>query len=68
MISGVKDSKFGFSIQLDESTDVTNNSQLLVYVRYAQDNSVKTELLMSNELLGTTKGKNVFKVLDNFSS
>ena len=41
VILGVKDSKYGFSIQLDESTDVTNNAQLLVYVRYTQDNSVK---------------------------
>ena len=43
----VKDSKFGFSMQLNESTDITNNARLLVYVRYAtQDNDVKTELLM----------------------
>ena len=29
VILGVKDSKFGFSMQLDESTDITNNAQLL---------------------------------------
>ena len=36
VILGVKDSKFGFSMQLDESTDipVTNNARLLTYVRY----------------------------------
>ncbi|XP_077965569.1 zinc finger BED domain-containing protein 5-like, partial [Styela clava] len=45
VISGVKDSEYGFSIQLDESTDVTNNAQLLVYVRYTQEKAVKTELL-----------------------
>ena len=66
VISGVKDSKYGFSIQLDESTDVTNNAQLLEYVRYTQDNSVKTELLMSKELSGTTKGEDIFEALDNF--
>ena len=65
MISEVKDSKYGFSIQLDESTDVTNNAQSLVYVRYTQDNAVKTELLMSKELSGTTKGKDIFEALDN---
>ena len=32
VIAGVKDSKFGFALQLDESTDVTNCCQLLVYV------------------------------------
>ena len=30
VISGVKNSKYDFFIQLDESTDVTNNAQLLV--------------------------------------
>ena len=54
-------------MQLDESMDITNNAQLLVFVRYiTQDNNVKTELLMSKELSSTTKGKNVFEVLDNF--
>ena len=66
VISEVKDSKYGFSIHLDESTDVTNNAQLLVYVRYTQDNAVKTELLMSKELSGTTKRNHIFEALDNF--
>ena len=66
VILEVKDSKNGFSIQLDESTDVTNNAQLLVYARYTQDNAVITELLMSKELSGTTKGKDIFEALDNF--
>ena len=32
VISEVKDSKYGFCIHLDELTDMTNNTQLLVYV------------------------------------
>ena len=35
VISGVKDLKFGFSMQLDKSTDITNSAQLLVYVCYS---------------------------------
>ena len=67
VISGVKDSKFGFSMQLDESTDITNNAQLLVYTRYTtQSYDAKTELLMSKELSSTTKGKDVTEVLYNF--
>ena len=67
VISGVKDSTFRCSFQLDESTGVTNNAQLLVYVRYAQDNSVKIELfLMIKEISGTTKEKDIFEVFDNF--
>ena len=33
VISSVKDSKYGFSMQLDKSTDITNNAQLLCSVR-----------------------------------
>jgi len=66
VISRVKDSKFGCSIQLDEPTDETNNVQLLFYVRYTEGNSVKTELLMIKELSRTTKGKDIFKGLDKF--
>ena len=42
ILSEIKESKFGL-IQLDESTDITNYCQLLVYVRYAQTNILKTE-------------------------
>ena len=68
VISGVKDSKYGFSIQLDESTDVTNNAQLLVYVRYTQDNSVKTELLMSKNFPVQQKEKIFSKLWTIFSN
>ncbi|XP_072377265.1 zinc finger BED domain-containing protein 5-like [Diabrotica undecimpunctata] len=37
VINHVKSSDF-FSIQLDESTDVTNYAQLMVYVRYIHEN------------------------------
>ena len=61
VISGVKDLKFGFSMQLDESTDITESAQLLVYVRYStQDDDVKTELLVSKELSSPTKRKGCF--------
>ena len=38
VISSVKDSKYGFSTQLDKSTDITNNAQLLVYTCYTTQN------------------------------
>ena len=34
VISAVKESKFGFFMPLDKSTDIRNNAQLLVNVRY----------------------------------
>ena len=69
IISSVKDSKYGFSMQLDESTDMTNNAQLLVYTRYTTQNyDAETELLMSKELSSITKEKDAFEVLYNFSN
>ena len=66
ILAEIKESKFGFAIQLDESTDITNYCQLLVYVRYAQTNIMKTELLLNHEVSTTTKGKNIFDTLDSF--
>ena len=67
VISSVKDSKYGFSMQLDKSTDITNIVQLLVYTRYTTQNyDAETELLMSKELFSTTKGTDAFEVFYNF--
>ena len=62
--TAVRASKYGFAMQLDESTDVTNCGQLLVYVRFTENDIVKTELLLSKEVSGTTKGKNIFNIVD----
>ena len=40
VITEVQGSKYGFSIQLDETADVSNCEQLLVFVRYATKNSI----------------------------
>ena len=64
--TAVKASKYGFAMQLNESTDVSNCSQLLVYVRFTENDIVKTELLMSNEEPGTTKGKDIYNIVDEF--
>ena len=66
ILAEIKESKFGYAIQLDESTDITNYCQLLVYVRYAQTNIMKTELLLNHEVSTTTKGKDIFDILDSF--
>ena len=69
IISSVKNSKYEFSMQLDESTDLTNNAQLLVYTRYTTQNyDAETESLMSKELSSIAKGKDAFEVLYNFSN
>ena len=64
--TAVRASKYGFAMQFDESTDITNCGQLLVYVRFTENDRVKTELLMSKEVSGATKGKDIFNIVDEF--
>ena len=54
------------SLQLDESTDVANLSQLLVYVRYVYKNRVEEEFLMCEPLFATTKSRDVKDKVDAF--
>ena len=61
-LAEIKESKFGFAIQLDESTDITNYCQLLVYVGYAQTNIIKSELILNHEVSTTTKGKDILDI------
>ena len=62
----IKSAEFGFGIQLDESTDMANCSQRLVYARYAHCNVLKSELLMNEELVITTRGEDVFQLVAKF--
>ena len=55
VIMEVQGSKYGFAIQLNESTDVSNCAQLLVYVRYATKDAIRSELLLINEMRTTNK-------------
>ncbi|XP_030765502.1 protein ZBED8-like [Sitophilus oryzae] len=57
-------SPFPFSIQLDESTDVSQCNQLFVFVRYVQQDtcSIKEDFLFCNSLLETAKASDVFEM------
>ncbi|XP_036027915.1 protein ZBED8-like [Onychomys torridus] len=55
-----------FSIQLDESTDVANCSQLLVYVRYINDGDFKDEFLFCKPLEPTATARDVFDKVSSF--
>jgi hypothetical protein len=54
-----------FSIQLDEPTDVMHLAQLLVYVRYYNDD-IKTDFLLCKPLEITTTTRDIFEVVSNF--
>ncbi len=55
-----------FSIQLDETTDVANFAQLLVYVRYVKDQKMKEEFLFCRALETTTTAADIFDLINNF--
>ena len=65
VLTEVQSSKYGFAIQLDETTDVSKCAQLLVFMHYATKNSTRSELLLNSELR-TTKKEDVFEFVDNF--
>ena len=60
------DSSPVFALQLDESTDISNLSQLLVYVRYVADERINEEILFCQPLETTSKAVDVFQMLINF--
>ncbi|XP_054464244.1 protein FAM200C-like [Anoplopoma fimbria] len=55
-----------FSLQLDETTDVSNLSQLVVFVRYMKDDEIKEDFLFCKPLTTTTKAVDVKKLVDDF--
>jgi hypothetical protein len=61
----VKTNKY-YSIQLDESTDVSNMAHLLTFIRSEDEESVKEELLFCEQLLGRTTSNYIFKKIDQF--
>jgi hypothetical protein len=61
----VKASKY-YSIQLDESADISNRAHLLTFIRYEDEDSVKEKLLFCEPLLGCTTSSDIFKKLYQF--
>uniref|UniRef100_UPI00358F5F6E protein FAM200C-like isoform X1 n=2 Tax=Myxine glutinosa TaxID=7769 RepID=UPI00358F5F6E len=55
-----------FSLQLDETTDVSNLSQLILFVRYVKGDEIKEDFLFCKPLTTTTKAADVKKLVDDF--
>ncbi|XP_076069773.1 zinc finger BED domain-containing protein 5-like [Oratosquilla oratoria] len=53
-----------FAIQLDESVDVANLSQLIVFVRYVHDQSIEEDLLFCRLLETTTQAADVMQLVE----
>ena len=54
-----------YSIQLDESTNVSNAALLLVFVRYCADGNIHNDLLFCKELPTRTTADEIILCLDN---
>uniref|UniRef100_UPI00358F59FB protein FAM200C-like n=1 Tax=Myxine glutinosa TaxID=7769 RepID=UPI00358F59FB len=55
-----------FAIQLDETTDVAQLPQLLVFARFISENQVEEEFLFCSPLITTTKAEDVMNMVSNF--
>jgi hypothetical protein len=56
-------SRFPFSMQLGETTDIPLCSQLLVFVRYVHADTIKEEFLFCESLLETTKAADILEMV-----
>ncbi|CAH1102132.1 unnamed protein product [Psylliodes chrysocephalus] len=65
LIDHVKESPY-YAIQLDESTDVANVAQLLIFIRYRYENDICEDLLFCQGLKGRTTGEAIFNAVNTF--
>ena len=55
-----------FTLQVDESTDITGKAQLLAFVCFIDHEGIAKDFLCCKELPGTTKGQDIFDVLNAY--
>ena len=62
----LKTTPFPFSLQLDESSDIFNSCQLLVFIRYVHADTIKEEFLFCESLPQHAKATDILEMLNNF--
>ena len=65
LIAAIKESG-QFSLQLDESTDLSDDAQLMTYVWYQGEEDMEEESLFCRPLQTTTTGEDIFMTVDLF--
>jgi len=65
LIKNVKESQY-FALQFDETTDITNFAQLLVYIRFNSDIDFNEEFLFCESLPSRTTANEIFQKIDGF--
>ncbi|KAF2362752.1 Ribonuclease H-like domain [Trinorchestia longiramus] len=67
VITEIKESSYSkFSLQFDESCDVASCAVVLGFVHYIYQDRIKEEFLFCENLLTTTKGEDVFNIINSF--
>jgi DNA-binding transcriptional regulator WhiA len=54
-----------FSLQVDESTDISWKAQLMAFIRFIVNSKIVSQFFCCKELSGTTTGRDVFDVIIN---
>lgn len=65
LISRIQNNQF-YSLQLDERKDISNNSNLLAFIRYEHDDNIREDCLFCHSLPTHPTGEEIFKCIDNF--
>ncbi|CAG9790709.1 unnamed protein product [Diatraea saccharalis] len=65
ILNKVKLSPF-FAISCDESTDIVNCAQLIIYVRYVSGDHIDEEIFHSQSLSAGTKSEDIFDAISNY--
>lgn len=65
VLERVKESPY-FAIQLDESTDIANQAQLLVFIRYVNNNNFEENFLFCQPLPMHVRGEDIFNLINTF--
>lgn len=55
-----------FSLQMDESTNITDKAQLCIFIRMVHDMTAKEELLTVLHMNAHTRGEDIFQIFKNF--
>lgn len=66
ILNQVMEELVAFNMQLDKTTNVSQNSQLLVFVRHVHADTIKENFLFYEPFLGTTKAIDILKIVDKF--
>ncbi|GFY25957.1 SCAN domain-containing protein 3 [Trichonephila clavipes] len=55
-----------FALQVDETTNITGNAQLIAFVRFIHENDIINQFLCCRELPDFTTGKHIFQVISSY--